>query len=292
MTTSDFWQRRDGFWDRGGFWKAVGVAAVYIALFVGVSLLIGNLFGHLIDEGGPLASGTNVIILLLAPIAVGAVLIVVFLAIIGWLRPIFGRQPIGGRWWMWIAVAVVAYPIVLRLIGIDYGAFKPEVIVLTLVTGLFIGIAEELVTRGAAVALLRKAGYRELVVAVLSSAIFAAMHTVNALGSGLTPTIGILVVYTFFFGVCMYLVMRVTGSIVWAIVLHGLTDPTLFLANGGIDATSSAVAQNPLLTIAASGNIAVIAFGVIALFLIRGRVISPAAATDEGAPLTGDRSRS
>lgn len=278
-TTADFWQRRDGFWNRGGWWKAVLVAGVYLALYTGISLLLGTVFGHLIDKGGVLASATNVVILLLVPIAIGAVLIIGFLAIIGWLKPVMGRQPIGGRPWMWIAVAIVAYPIVLRLIGIPYGEYKPEVIVLTLVTGAFIGIAEELVTRGAAVALLRKGGYKELVVAVLSSVIFASMHLVNALGSGFDLTIGILFVYTFFFGVCMYLVMRVTGSIVWAIVLHGLTDPTLFLATGGID-TAAEGAQNIFLTLAAPSNFIVIGFGIVALFLIRGRVEQSAAALD------------
>ena len=277
MTTpTDFWQNRVGFWNRGGFWKAVLVAAVYLAVYTGVSLLIGVLFGNLIDEGGIFASGKNVLILLLIPIGIGAILIATFLAAIGWLRPILYRQPISGRPWMWIAVAIVVYPIILRLIGIPYSEYRPEVVVLTLLSGLVIGIAEELVARGAAVALLRKHGYRELAVAVLSSAIFAAMHTVNALGTGVNLTIAILVAYTFFFGVCMYLVMRVTGSIVWAIVLHGLTDPTLFLASGGVDTASGAVEQNTLLTLAAPSNFVVIVFGAIALFFIRGRVIDDA----------------
>lgn len=283
-TTTDFWQRRNGFWDRGGFWKAILVAGVYLAIYTGVSLLIGQLFGKEIDEGGIFASAKNVVILLLAPIGIGAVLIVGFLAAIGWLRPIFRRQPISGRPWMWIAVAIVVYPIVLRLIGIPYGEYRPEVVILTLVTGLFIGIAEELVTRGAAVTFLRKHGYSELVVAVLSSAIFAGLHLVNALGTGFSLTIGVLVVYTFAFGVCMYLVMRVTGSIVWAIVLHGLTDPLLFLSTGGIDTASTDATPNILLVIAGPSNMVVIAFGLIALFFIRGRVLER---TVVGEPLRG-----
>lgn len=267
-----FWQNRDGFWNRGGWWKAVLVVVGYLAVYTGASFLIGQLFGGMIDKGGPLASALNVFVYLILPIGIGTIVIVAFLAAIRWLAPIFGRQPVTGRGWMWIAVAVVAYPIVLRLIGIDYGSYKPEVVVLALLSGAFIGAAEELVTRGAAVALLRKAGYKELVVAVLSSVLFALMHTVNAIGTGFTPAIGILLVYTFCFGICMYLVMRVTGSIVWAIVMHGLTDPTLFLATGGIDTAASAP-QNVFLTIAATGNWAVIVFGIVALFLIRGRML-------------------
>jgi membrane protease YdiL (CAAX protease family) len=272
---ADFWQTRDGFWHRGGWWRAVLVTVGYLVIYLGVGQLVGLTLGHLIVDGGVFASVTNVAIELLLPIGIGAVVILAFLAAIGWIKPVFGRQPIAGRPWMWIAVAVVAYPIVFRFIGLDYGSFPAGVVVVSLITGLFIGIAEELVTRGAGVALLRKAGYKELVVAVLSSTLFAMMHLVNAIGTGFTPTILILLVYTFFFGICMYVIMRVTGSIVWAIVMHGLTDPTLFLSTGGID-TAAEGAQNIWLVVAATGNWAVILFGIVALFLIRGRVL-PAA---------------
>ena len=41
-----------------------------------------------------------------------------------------------------------------------------------------------------------------------------------------------LVVYTFFFGIIMYLALRLTGSLIWPILLHASTDPTLFLFGG------------------------------------------------------------
>lgn len=278
---TDFWQSKDGFWNRGGWWKAVLVTAVYLAVYLGIGRLVGVVLGHLIDDGGPLASATNVLIELVLPIGAGAVVIVVFLAAIGWLKPVFGRQPIGGRPWMWIAVAVVAYPIILRFIGLDYGSYPSGVVIVTLLAGVVIGIAEELVTRGAGVALLRKAGHKELTVAVISSALFAAMHLINAIGTGVDLTIVVLLVYTFFFGICMYLIMRVTGSIVWAIVAHALTDPTTILATGGIDSSVEG-ANNLWLTLASTGNYAVMIFGIVALFLIRGRVRTATAATATG----------
>lgn len=274
---TDFWQTREGFWNRGGWWKALLVTVAYLAVFLGISQLVGLTLGHLIDDGGPLASATNVLLELVLPIGLGALVIVLFLAAIGWLKPVFGRQPIGGRPWMWIAVAVVAYPIILRLIGLDYGSFPAGVVLVTLLAGLVIGIAEELVTRGAGVALLRKGGYSERVVAVLSSVLFAMMHLINAIGTGFSLTIIVLLVYTFFFGICMYLIMRVTGSIVWAILAHALTDPMTILSTGGVD-TAVEGAQNVWLTVASTGNYAVIIFGIVALFLIRGRVNEAGAA--------------
>lgn len=156
--SSDFWSRRDGFWDRGGFWRAVLLAGGYLAIFSALSLAIRRVFDSHLDPGGALASTTNVVVLLLVPVALGALLIVGFLSAIGWLRPILGRQPIGGERWMWIAVVVLLYPAVLRLIGIQYDDYKAGVVATVLLLGLFVGIAEELVTRGGVVALLRKGG--------------------------------------------------------------------------------------------------------------------------------------
>jgi len=144
-----------------------------------------------------------------------------------------------------------------------------------LVSGLAIGVAEELVTRGAAVTLLRKGGYNEWVVAVLSSLIFALMHSVNAIGTGFTLTVLITIPYTFCYGLCMYLIMRVTGNIIWAILAHALTDPTLFLANGAVDATSDSIHQNLTLVLAGTGNITVILMRIVALIFIRGRADRP-----------------
>ncbi|GAA1859597.1 type II CAAX prenyl endopeptidase Rce1 family protein [Microbacterium koreense] len=273
MTTNDFWQNREGFWNRGGFWKAILVAGVYLALFLGASWILGTAFRGSLDRSSPFASVADVLVLLLAPEVIGSVIILVFLASIGWLGPLFRRQPVEGRGWMWIAVAIVALPVVLRLIGLDYGAYAAGVVPLTLFAGLFIGLTEELVTRGAALGLLRKGGYSERIAAVVAAAIFALMHSVDSIGSGLSWGTLILVTYAFFFGICMYLVMRVTGNILWAILLHALTDPTLFLANGDIDASSSTAHQDVFLSIASFGNVVVIGFGVVALFLIRGRVL-------------------
>ena len=52
---------------------------------------------------------------------------------------------------------------------------------------------------------------------------------------------------------------------------HGLYDPTLFLATGGIDVTAEGE-QSPLLTVAAPANLLFILVAVVALVVVRGRV--------------------
>lgn len=85
---------------------------------------------------------------------------------------------------------------------------------------------------------MRKAGHREIAVALASAGIFAALHLANLFTS--TEGVAVVlqqVVYTFFFGLCMYLVLRVTRTLIAPMLVHASTDPTLelhalFPANG------------------------------------------------------------
>ncbi len=253
------WRR---FWDRGGFWKAVLLAAVYYGLYQLVAIGVFFSLGQL---GGPAGSPLNLLLTTALPILLGGVLLVLFGWWIGWLPELFGPQPIRGRGWMWIAVAVVLLTNALRFASLDYAKAGAGTVVAWLVAGLCIGFAEELLTRGFVVNLMRRAGYPEIVVAVASAAIFAALHIGNAFGGQPIGTTALQVLYTFAFGVCMYLSLRVTGNIIWPILLHATTDPSIFLL-------SAYPASGSLAPIAGLGNIVVIITGLALLGFIRGRV--------------------
>nr|WP_201471126.1 CPBP family intramembrane glutamic endopeptidase [Microbacterium hydrocarbonoxydans] len=255
------WRR---FWEQGGWWRAVVLVVVYFVLYNGLSLLLAPVASQIDDP----QSATGILVFYVIPIFVGCVLLAAFGASLGWLPQIFGAQPIRGRGWMWIAIAVVLLFNVLHLLSIDYGAAGVEVVATWLLAGLFIGFAEEVLTRGFVVSLLRRAGNRELIVALVSSALFALLHAGNLLtGQSLIATL-IQLVYTFAFGVCMYLAMRVTGTIIAPILLHASTDPSIFLQ-------VAYPADGPVGGVANLGNFAVIIVGLIALFFIRGRVTQP-----------------
>jgi membrane protease YdiL (CAAX protease family) len=173
---------------------------------------------------------------------------------------------------MWIAILVVLAFNVLRFLSIDYRDVGIDVVATWLLTGLFIGFAEEVLTRGIVIDMLRRAGYREIVVAVVSAAVFAGLHAGNLLtGQALLPTL-VQLLYTFAFGICMYLALRVTGTIIAPILLHASTDPSIFLQ-------SAHPADGAVTAIAELGNIAVIVVGLVLLFFIRGRVRDTADAT-------------
>ena len=263
------------FWNSGRFWKALVAVVGYIVLYQLAGLALGPLVGDQIDKDNLFATPASVFFGLGAAIVVGSIILIVFTASVGWLRPLFAKQPIGGRWWMWIFVLLVIIPIVLRFVGIDYGFYGADVVVTSLFVGLLIGFAEELLYRGIVVKILRDAGHREWIVAVGSALLFALSHSINLLVGQPVIVVLLTVVYTFGFGILMYLVMRVTGNLVWAMLVHAMTDPTTFLAAGAVDA-STGVAHSPILDIAGPFNIIFFVAALVALIFIRGRVAQPA----------------
>ena len=249
-------------------------AAVYLAFYVSLSFPISAWFGQYVDAENILATPASIFIGLALPILIGAIVLLCFIGSLGWFREIFGRQPIAGRWWMWIAVALLVIPIGLRVAATNWSEYSVGVILTMLATGLCIGIAEELITRGIAVNLLRRAGHGERTVMVLSSLIFALMHTVNAFTQPLMG-VAITVAYTFGMGVMLYLVLRVTGNIIWPILLHAATDPTTFLATGGLDAAGATSGSESLISLAGVFNYVYFAVAIVAIFLVKGKALLP-----------------
>lgn len=264
------WSR---FWNRGRWWKAVILAVVYLVLYELASLA----FIPLVPFAGEEGSASFVFIFFVLPILVGAIILVVFGATTGWLRGLFARQSLGGRGWMWIAVVVVLLFNVLHLLSIDYSAAGIDYVMTWLLAGLFIGFAEEVLTRGYVVRIMRDAGHREIVVALVSAGLFALLHSTNLLGGqALVPTL-VQIVYTFFFGILMYLAMRVTRTLLAPVLLHASTDPSIFMhAQYPVEGTLGSLAN--------LGNIAVIVVGLVLVFFIRGRVERTTAPTYDTSP--------
>jgi membrane protease YdiL (CAAX protease family) len=268
------------FWNRGTWWKAVILVVAYAVVYQLLGLLTSTLFGDLVDAENLFGSVSSIFLGLALPILLGGVLLLLFGWSIGAVPRVFGRQPIAGRGWMWLAVLLVLIPIVLRLLATDWSAYTVAIVLTVLFAGLCVGFAEELLTRGYVVNLLRSAGHTERVVMVISSALFALLHSTNVFTGQSLVTVAITVVYTFGFGAMMYLSMRVTGSVVWAILLHAATDQTTILATGGIDAHGDAAGAEGLISIAGIFNWLYILFALIAIFIVKGRVKDTRPATE------------
>jgi len=261
------------FWRKGGFWRALLLVIGYLALYTAGSYGIDALWGDSIDADNPLSTASSIYVGVVAPIGVGIVVLLIFGLSTGLLRGVFGPQPIRGSKWMWVMPILVVVISLSRFISADYGAYKTDVIVAILVVGVFVGFAEELLARGYVINLLRFGGTKELWVAVLSSVLFACMHLVNLVSGQEFSTVGVLLLYTFAFGVAMYFSLRVTGRLIWVMVLHGITDPAAILFSGGIDSSATDSSNTGgLTTVALLGTVLLIALGWILVWFVRGRV--------------------
>lgn len=224
---SSGWQR---FWERGGWWRALIVVAVYYALFQLAGLAVGAVFGESGGLHGEPGSAMDVFIDTGIGEIIGTLLLIAFALSLGWMSQLFGPQPYRGRGWMWVGIGVVLAINISSLLSLDYADAGLPLVASWLFVGLFVGFTEEVLTRGFVVNMMRKAGHGEIAVALVSSGIFAALHAGNLFTSDQDlPTTLLQVVYTFAFGMIMYLALRVTGNLIWPILLHASTDPTLFL---------------------------------------------------------------
>ncbi len=267
-TGANAWQR---FWNRGGWWRAVLMAVIYLALYNGMGLALAPVLSGLVNVenlfGDPLSA---FLAIGLQPL-LGSIVLVIIAASIGWLpRPLFGRQPVlPRRWWFWLGPIFVLVPIVGHFFGIDYARYGTGVVLAVLAAGLFVGFSEDFLTRGMAVVMLRRHGYREWAVMALSSLIFASLHFSNFFTGQPVSTVLPTVIYAFAFGVCMYATLRAGGSLIWPILLHIFTDPTTILSSGGIDDGTHA-ALNTGNTIAIAGTFAYLTWAVVLLVVTRG----------------------
>lgn len=271
MTRADSgWVR---FWNQGTWWKAVLLIALYWVVYQLISFALMAVFAGAIDSSDLLSTPMSVVLGIALPILLAGLLLIVFARSVGWLGDIFGRQRPRGAAWMWLAVVLVLVPLVMRVVGTDWSAWSIGLVLAILFLGLCVGFTEELATRGIVATMLRRGGRSERVVFVVTSVLFGALHFGNLISGQAINTVAVTVVYTFGFGAMMYLSLRITGSIIWPILLHAATDPTTIFATGAIDGHSAALGPaDPLVVFAGFFNVVYIVFALLAIFFVKDRM--------------------
>ncbi|QZQ55080.1 CPBP family intramembrane metalloprotease [Curtobacterium sp. TC1] len=270
QTTENAWQR---FWARGGWWRSILLAAVYLLVYLGISQLIGLFVRPFIDLDDLYGDPASVLLASILPIGLMGLLLLLFARSLGWLPHLFRRRTARAPRWMWIAVLITVVPPVMKLAGTDWSRFAPALVLAILFFGLCVGFAEELLTRGLTVELLEHHGYSERAVYVLSSVVFGLIHLQNLLGGGNPLLVFATVGYAMGFGAMMFLALRVSRWLIVPMLLHALTDPTTLMAAGGLNDAHAVVTggSHALVTFASLFNFVYIAFGIVAIFLLPGR---------------------
>lgn len=197
----------------------------YCAVTSVVQALMGVPYPDFGTSGGNLFRGAGVSLI------VGAILLAITTSLLGWWRPaLFDRRRSAHRWPI-IAPIAMAVLAVLNLIGTDWGSYDLAFFGASIVL-LLVGFTEELTNRGLLVVALRSR-LAEGWVWFLSTLAFALMHYLNVLGGQAFGPTTVQVGFAFLGGTIFYVLRRVTGSLVWAMVLHGVWDFSTFAAAHG-----------------------------------------------------------
>ena len=160
-------------------------------------------------------------------LAVGAVLLAITTWLLGWWKPALFERKRSQHKWPIVVPALMLVVAVVNLLSTDWSKFDASFILSLLALGVAVGFCEELLARGLLLTAFRS-HFREVWVWLLTSALFGGMHIINAaLGAPLGVTLGQVVIAAMS-GTCFYIVRRVTGSLIWAMALHGLWDVSVF----------------------------------------------------------------
>jgi membrane protease YdiL (CAAX protease family) len=239
---------------RPRMWIGLAIYLGYVAVVYTLQLVSGVPYDELGESGSNLFFGAGVSLI------VAAVLLAITTTVLGWWRPALFDQHRSVRWPI-IAPILLAVALLFNLISTDWASYDGAFFAASLVL-LLVGFTEEITTRGLLLTGLRSR-LNEGWVWFVSTALFALMHLLNATsGQALGPTIQ-QVVFAFVAGTILYILRRTTGTLIWAMVLHGLWDFSTFAVTHGT--------PGPLVGL---GSVFEILAGIVALivvaFVIRG----------------------
>ncbi|WP_460800093.1 lysostaphin resistance A-like protein [Microbacterium sp. GXF0217] len=227
-------------------WLGVVAYLLYLAVFYGVWIVNG------IDYPRIGESEDTLLKWYVLPLAAGTVVIAIIVSVYGWWRPALVETRKRLPAWVWILPGITALLAIGNLLLGDISGKSATMWIYLIVGSLLVGFNEELVTRGQLIVALRSR-FGELGVWFFSTLLFAALHLPNTLfGTGLFGLTQVL--FTFLAGTTFYLLRRVSGSLVLAMLLHALWDFSAFAT------TTALVGFSPLI-----GVVAVI----VAIILLR-----------------------
>lgn len=207
---------------RPAVWPGVLVYVVYLLVFYAAFILVGIDYGHIGKNADTLLAW------LLPPTLAGLVVAVLSPSILGWWRPALSEQRQLPRWAICVPILVAAVAVGNMVFG-DYSTVTPLMWACLIGGCLMVGFNEEMIHRGMLVVALRSR-YGEIMVWFLSSTMFALFHLPNIF-FGIGALAIVQVVIAFGMGSAFYLARRTSGSLIPAMLLHGLWDLSAFSAH-------------------------------------------------------------
>lgn len=206
-------------------WLGVLAYLVYLAVFCGVWIINGIDYLHIGDSENTLLKWY------VAPLAAGSIVLIIVVSIYGWWRPALFETKKRLPAWVWLFPSVLAVLAVVGLFG-DTSRVTPLMWVYLVIGSVLVGFNEELVCRGQLIVALRSR-FGELGVWFVSTLLFGLLHLPNMIfGTGLPGIAQVFV--TFLIGTVLYLLRRVSGTLIFAMALHALWDFSSFAASSAV----------------------------------------------------------
>ncbi|MFJ4221418.1 lysostaphin resistance A-like protein [Curtobacterium luteum] len=203
---------------------------------------------------------------LVVPEGIAVVALAVVVSGLGWWRIATvdpARTPL--RWTM-IAPLGILLVCLARLPLVDWTALPVRYFLLLTVGVLFVGVFEELMTRGVLLVGLRRR-MPEFAVWAVSCVLFGLLHLLNVLAGAGLGTTAVQVVFAASFGSTLYVTRRLTGSLVPAMLLHAFWD----FGSIGFSAT---VRPGDTSLLVPAGIIGLFSFGILAFGIVAGGMVA------------------
>lgn len=212
----------------------------YLAVFYSVWIATGIDYDRIGDDADTLLKWY------VSPLAAGAVFLIVAVSIMGWWRPALFEVAKAKPRWLLVGPIFMLFGAIVFTATTDRDNTTAKMALYVAIGSVLVGFCEELATRGVLIVGFR-GRYVETRVWLLSTLCFALLHLPNWIfGAG--PAALSQVVLAFLTGSTLYLTRRVTGTLIWAMLLHGFWDFSQFIGDP-LAATSGIAIVNGILAI-------------------------------------------
>jgi len=203
-------------------WIAIAVVAGYAAIMGLTWFFTGT------DYETIGASPVDALKGIVLPVALASLFTAAVTFWLGWWGPALRDTPSGPRW-----LRILPFLIVLTslgtLLGHGFAGVEARLVLVLALGTLLVGFGEEMTLRGVGIVALR-GSFGEVGVWFFSSSLFALLHALNVLfGQSAAATIQ-QIAFAFLIGSALYLVRRVTGTLVICMLVHAFWDFSTFIA--------------------------------------------------------------
>lgn len=203
-------------------WIAIAVVAGYAAIMGLMWFFTGTDYETVGSTPADALKG------LVLPVALASLFTAAVTFWLGWWGPALRDTPAGPRWLRILPLLIVLTSLG-TLLGHGFAGVEARLVLIIALGTLLVGFGEEMTLRGVGVVALR-GSFGEVGVWFFSSLLFALLHALNVLfGQSAAATVQ-QIAFAFVIGSALYLVRRVTGTLVICMLVHAFWDFSTFIA--------------------------------------------------------------